>query len=365
MTTQIAPTSLQAEPSAPSSAALDLRVRRDSARFVACLLVALALHGLLSLSRVQRFERRALPVPALSRALEPIPVWLEDAAPSAGGPPGGGSDEAAPDAQASSLAQPVAPRRRAPRVPVAPKHEAARVANHASSADAEALSPDFLAAALGESLVPVRPRAERVLLSGDPRGATAPEAAQKTASDANAQGTGPGRNGGPGGEGHGSGGVVRQRFAFGGPSGAFRADVCFIDKDVKSLKQLPSCPPQVTFFADTLNVPPRRFNDGFPGVSERTEWFAIRYRGKFVVESADTYTFRLLSDDGSILKIDGYTIIDNDGQHMPRSLRATITLDAGEHDFDLFYYQGPADFIALQLFVTRFEQQERLFGPRL
>jgi flagellar basal body rod protein FlgG len=120
-----------------------------------------------------------------------------------------------------------------------------------------------------------------------------------------------------------------------------------------------------SFYTDVLNVEPRTFTEGFPGVGDRIEWFAIRYRGKFKVESADYYTFRLLSDDGSILKIDGYPIIDNDGQHEPRSKQMTITLEEGEHDFDLFYYQGHRDFIALQLFVTPFNKPERLFGPRL
>jgi hypothetical protein len=159
--------------------------------------------------------------------------------------------------------------------------------------------------------------------------------------------------------------VIKERFAFGGPQGAFRADVCFIEPETPNLKSLNSCPRVTSFYTDTLDVSPRRFTAGFPGVGERTEWFAIQYRGKFEVETADVYTFRLLSDDGSLLHIDGYPIIDNDGRHPPRSKEATITLEAGEHEFYLFYYQGHPDRIALQLFVKRFNHGERLFGPRI
>ena len=102
-----------------------------------------------------------------------------------------------------------------------------------------------------------------------------------------------------------------------------------------------------------------------PGVSDRHEWFAIRYRGKFQVEEAETFTFRLLSDDGSWLDIDGYRVIDNDRQHEPRSKEGTVTLDAGEHEFSVFYYQGYPELIALQLFVKKVNGAERLFGPAI
>lgn len=40
-----------------------------------------------------------------------------------------------------------------------------------------------------------------------------------------------------------------------------------------------------------------------------------------------------------------------------------VRLDRGEHEFFVFYYQGPPDFVALQLFVKRFAHDEQLFGP--
>jgi hypothetical protein len=157
--------------------------------------------------------------------------------------------------------------------------------------------------------------------------------------------------------------VVSQQFAFGGPRGSFRAEVCFIPAWTASLREVGQCRPEVVFFTNHLNVSPRKFNQGFPGITTRTEWFAIRYRGRFRVRRGDHYKFRILSDDGSLLHIDGHLIIDNDGQHPPAFKEATIPLEQGEHELFVEYYQGPRDNIALQLFVEGSDGQRQLLGP--
>lgn len=223
--------------------------------------------------------------------------------------------------------------------------------------------PELLASTVPAELVPLprlRPARARLL----PARSSADSGAALERSNRD-RGEGAGTGTGPGGDGRGRGRVIRGSFAFGGPTGAFRADVCFIPEPVRSLKEIRSCEHAATFFTDTLNVPPRSFTEGFPGITERTEWFRIEYRGKFRVKTADYYEFRLLSDDGAILYVDGHRIIDNDGQHLPFSKTMTITLEAGEHDLRVSYYQGPRDNIALQLFVTQYGKPERLFGPEL
>jgi len=134
---------------------------------------------------------------------------------------------------------------------------------------------------------------------------------------------------------------------------------------VSRVTDIRQCEAAGVFFTDVINVPPRSFTDGFPGITERTEWFKIEFRGTFTAEEADYYRFRLLSDDGALLYIDDYLIIDNDGMHEPRSREMTITLDAGEHAFRLVYWQGQRVRIALQLFVKRYNHVERLFGPKI
>ncbi len=54
---------------------------------------------------------------------------------------------------------------------------------------------------------------------------------------------------------------------------------------------------------------------GFPGIDNRFEWFAIDYTGNFWIARGGKYKFALNSDDGSKLYIDDTLVIDNDGQH--------------------------------------------------
>ncbi len=69
-----------------------------------------------------------------------------------------------------------------------------------------------------------------------------------------------------------------------------------------------------------LNVPPRDFKAGFPGVTGVFEWFGIEYTARFWIETPGKYAFNLLSDDGSALYIDEKRVIDNDCMH--RRLRS-------------------------------------------
>ncbi len=50
------------------------------------------------------------------------------------------------------------------------------------------------------------------------------------------------------------------------------------------------------------------------------------------------YTFALLSDDGSILTIDGATVIDNDGPHSPREIVGQKALAKGLHPIEILYF---------------------------
>ncbi len=99
-----------------------------------------------------------------------------------------------------------------------------------------------------------------------------------------------------------------------------------------------------------FDVPTRSFSTGFPGVEALFEWFGIRFEGRMVIPAAGLYRFRLNSDDGSILWIDGVKVIDNDGVHPPRIVDGQMEMTQGSHPFRLDYYQGPRYLIALELF---------------
>ncbi len=177
-------------------------------------------------------------------------------------------------------------------------------------------------------------------------------------------GIGPGRGGGSGGSGRGPNPTRTSGTPFGGDRGEFTGQVCFIAPRTPSIRRMGSCVVQLVLHTSSFNLPMTHFTEGFPGI-DRDEWFAILYSGKFNVSKAGLHRFRLASDDGSILSIDGQEVVDNDGQHGPLAKRGEMELSAGEHSFELRYFQGPRALVSLQLWVTPPGESERLFGPTL
>jgi hypothetical protein len=189
------------------------------------------------------------------------------------------------------------------------------------------------------------------------------------AAPAAAAGTGPGAHGGPGGGGHGARGAglpaVTRKFALGGDVGDFKAVVCFILPGTLRIADVHRCDPVAVFYTDTFNVPERQYAEGFPGVTSRSSWFMVDYRGSFGVSQDGTYSFRLHSDDGAYLYIDGVLVIENDGKHEPISRSGSVHLQAGRHQLKLLYAQT-IDRMALQLFVrVPGAWSERLFTSEL
>ena len=346
----------------------------DARRTVSCLLGAMLLHGSATLLGSCDREARALPSLAMFSAQSSVllPIEVDMPKPDVGSAPGGGSEEPLPEGQERRAPeQPSISVEPAPKVALAKSENdipqlSEQLSEQPSDTDRATATADLVTQASSHTPVPAAART-----SAEPSQratATATRVAPQQSALSSYAGSGPGTKGGPGGRGAGFGrgnGLVQRRFEFGGPSGAFRAEVCFISSTTTSLRDVRSCAPVVTFYTDELNVPPRSFTEGFPGVTTRTEWFAIEYRGTFRVRAADYYEFRLVSDDGALLFIDGHLIIDNDGQHPPAAKRATIPLEPGPHQLKVSYYQGPRDRIALQLFVTGSDGVQRLVGPEI
>jgi hexosaminidase len=92
-------------------------------------------------------------------------------------------------------------------------------------------------------------------------------------------------------------------------------------------------------------VPTRRDTVGAVGFrgTERAEQFGVRLTGFLRVPADAVYEFALLSDDGSILRIAGETVIDHDGPHSAREKTGAIALATGLHEFELAYFQGEGD----------------------
>jgi outer membrane protein OmpA-like peptidoglycan-associated protein len=130
---------------------------------------------------------------------------------------------------------------------------------------------------------------------------------------------------------------------------ALQGRVYFIPEESDHLPDFASLRPQGTISTTVLNIQPQSFTAGFPGVTDRFEWFAIDYQGRVMLPQEGTYTFRLTSDDGSKLFIDGREVIDNDGIHGPGAADGEATLQAGLHDVRVQYFQGPREEVALML----------------
>jgi|HubBroStandDraft_1064217.scaffolds.fasta_scaffold100458_2 hypothetical protein len=124
-------------------------------------------------------------------------------------------------------------------------------------------------------------------------------------------------------------------------------------------KMKPAGPP---IYTSSLNLPPQDFKLGFPGVTDRIEWFAIDYTGRFWINDPGLYTFSVLSDDGAKLYLDDELVIDNDGVHAPEEKRGDIELAGGLHRIRVSYFQGPKFNVALVLKVAGPGQELRVFS---
>jgi hypothetical protein len=126
------------------------------------------------------------------------------------------------------------------------------------------------------------------------------------------------------------------------------------DPDVQNTESFP-CPVTSLILA-RLDVPVRGFSDGFPGVEDLREWFAIRFVGFVLIPEAGVYNFDICSDDGSTVHLDlpgdDFIFIENDGTHGYQCRDEQATLPAGPLPITVDYFQGPATQIALQLFWT-------------
>ncbi len=130
-----------------------------------------------------------------------------------------------------------------------------------------------------------------------------------------------------------------------------RGEIYFVPPGIAKLPGFSSLDPAGVIYASKLDIPARPFKQGFPGVTKRIEWFAIDYSGRFWIREPGDYRFRLTSDDGSKLYIDGLLVIDNDGIHEPASREGDVVLSRGVHHIRLSYFQGPRFQIALTLEV--------------
>ena len=72
----------------------------------------------------------------------------------------------------------------------------------------------------------------------------------------------------------------------------------------------------------------------------RTDDIVSRFKGKIAITTPGAYTFGTYSDDGSMLYIDGATVVSNNASQGQTRRTGTIALAPGLHDIDIGYYEG-------------------------
>lgn len=117
------------------------------------------------------------------------------------------------------------------------------------------------------------------------------------------------------------------------------------------------------FYTREINVPQRSFEEGFPGITDRFEWFGVVYEGKIKAPQTGTYIFQITSDDGSVLYINGQKVVDNDKVHAPKTVTGVVNLNEGQiYDIKVKYFQGPRYYIALVVKVQLPNGEMQLFN---
>lgn len=71
--------------------------------------------------------------------------------------------------------------------------------------------------------------------------------------------------------------------------------------------------------------------------------------GYLNVPTDSIFTFAMLSDDGSILKLDNEVVIDNDGLHSPVEKIGQKALKKGIHRLEVRYFDSNGGILRLQL----------------
>lgn len=137
------------------------------------------------------------------------------------------------------------------------------------------------------------------------------------------------------------------------PGEGLRGQVYELLKGMNYLPYFTTMRPLATLYTKSLNVPNQDFSQGFPGLPNLKEWFAIDYQGTFGISKPGQYRFQLTSDDGSKLYIDDVQIINNDGIHSARTMEGAVQLKRGSHQIRISYFQGPRYRLTLVFSVAR------------
>ncbi|MEO1265869.1 MAG: PA14 domain-containing protein, partial [Pseudomonadota bacterium] len=97
-----------------------------------------------------------------------------------------------------------------------------------------------------------------------------------------------------------------------------------------------SAPPDKTMLVDEISIDAGAGPIWEGGPRDNV---AVRYTGEINIETAGEYLFRLTSDDGSKLFVDGVELINNDKVQKAKETSASVQLSAGTTDIEVLYFE--------------------------
>jgi hypothetical protein len=159
--------------------------------------------------------------------------------------------------------------------------------------------------------------------------------------------------------------TVKSATIFGGGTSdgsTFPGLVYWIPANSAALPALDSLTPVGAIFARGFTANTGVFSGGFPGIdASHNENFAIRYDASFSTSIVGEHIFRLTSDDGARVSVDGVVVVNDDQRHPPKDAAGRVKLGRGSHHLRVDYFQGTGG-VALQLFVTPPGGTEKAFS---
>ncbi len=85
---------------------------------------------------------------------------------------------------------------------------------------------------------------------------------------------------------------------------------------------------------------------------ERNQFFGVVYEGFIDLPETGKYTFSTISDDGSILFIDGKPVVVDEVKHKPREVFGNATLEKGKHAYEVHFFQHKKGMVMDVFFET-------------
>ncbi len=112
-----------------------------------------------------------------------------------------------------------------------------------------------------------------------------------------------------------------------------RSDLYVFDEGIPVVPDLTGLEP-----ARTTIVPVVGHEEG-----DVVDRYVVRLTGELLVPETGGHVLATESDDGSLLRVDGALVVDNDGNHSRSRKDASVTLDAGWHALEIVMFENAGD----------------------